>query len=409
MHGMTFKDLQQKFYDLIIEIQTHGGNLVFVGGCVRDILMQRTPKDFDAEVYGIAPEGLEKILRKFGPVKTIGKSFGVFYAMELGIEVAIPRMEKKIGQGHKGFEIFLDSTLEFKKASSRRDLTINSMGYDPLKDQLLDPWGGQEDLQAGILRATNPDSFGEDPLRALRVAQFAARFSMKPSDDLIHLCSKQDLSELPAERILEEMKKLLIKGVKPSYGLKFLRDAHLLHFFPELLITDALLEWVDKAAFKRIEGQLEIDFPFMLGLLVLPMRDEISKHSFLKRLGVSAKCFKTVLLFEKSCAFLQDIKEGTCRKIAFFFYDAGIDLEKFLTLMEIVSGKPSMHKDFERCGAWDREKILPIIKGHHLLKWSPDILPHDFSRILGGCHDIQLQEGLFEADAIWKRFQENQN
>ena len=65
MHGMTFKNLQQKFHDLIIEIQTHGGNLVFVGGCVRDILMQRTPKDFDAEVYGIAPEGLENILRKF--------------------------------------------------------------------------------------------------------------------------------------------------------------------------------------------------------------------------------------------------------------------------------------------------------------------------------------------------------
>jgi tRNA nucleotidyltransferase/poly(A) polymerase len=409
MNVMTFKDLQEKFHGLIIEVQRHGGNLVFVGGCVRDILLRQTPKDFDAEVYGIDPEALERVLKKFGSVKTIGKRFGIFYLIGLGIEVALPRLEKKISKGHKGFDIALDPSLSFQIASLRRDLTINSMGYDPLNDQLLDPWDGQEDLRAAILRATNPHSFGEDPLRALRVAQFAARFSMKPSDELIHLCAAQDLSELPSERILEEIKKLLMKGIRPSYGLIFLKDAHLLRFFPELTITEALLAWVDQAALKRIEGQLEIDFPFMLSLLVLPMADETSHYSFLKRLGVSTKCFKTVLLFQQAFPLFQSLGEEGYRRIAFSFYDAGVNLEKFLTFIEIILGNATLYNGFEHQGAFEREKILPIIKAHHLLKWSPDISPQDFSKILKACHSIQLQEGLFEADAIWGRFQENQN
>jgi tRNA nucleotidyltransferase/poly(A) polymerase len=409
MNVMIFKDLQEKFHDLIIEVQKHGGNLIFVGGCVRDILVHQEPKDFDAEVYGIDADVLESLLKKFGPVKTIGKSFGIFYVIGLGVEVALPRLEKKIGKGHKGFAISLHPSLSFQEASSRRDLTINSMGYDPLKNQLLDPWGGQCDLKEGVLRATNPQSFGEDPLRALRVAQFAARFCMKLSDDLISLCAEQDLSELPSERIVEEMKKLLTKGVRPSYGLKFLQDAHLLRFFPELRITDTLLTWVDQGALKRIEGHLEIDFPFMLSLLLLPMADEVSKHSFLKRLGVSTKCFKTVLLFQESFHLCQSFGEDKYRRIAFLFYKAGIEVKIFLTFMEIILGNSSIEKGFESCGAFDREKILPIIKGSHLLKWSPDISPQDFSKILEGCHSIQLQEGIFEAGAIWEQFKKQMN
>jgi hypothetical protein len=145
----------------------------------------------------------------------------------------------------------------------------------------------------------------------------------------------------------------------------------------------------------------------MLSLLLIPMMDEVSKHSFLKRLGVSIKCLKTVLLFQHSFHLCQSFGKDEYRRIAFCFYNAGIDLKNFLTFMEIVLGNTSLEEGFESCGAFEKEKILPIIKGHHLLKWSSDILPQDFSKILEACHSIQLQEGLFEADAIWKRFKEN--
>ncbi len=398
---MTFKDLAQKFHDLIIEVQKQGGNLVFVGGCVRDLLLHQTPKDFDAEVYGLTPEVLEILLKKFGPLKIIGKRFGIFYPMHLGIEVAIPRVEKKIGQGHKGFDVALDPTLSFKDASSRRDLTINSMGYDPLRNEILDPWGGEADLRAGILRPTNPESFGEDPLRALRVAQFAARFVMTPTDALITLCSQLDLSELPSERVLEEMKKLLIKGVKPSYGLIFLRDAGLLGFFQDLALTEDLLQWVDQAAGKRLEGSMYVDFSLMITLLTLPMKDP---KPFLQGLKVSHQVFKQVFFLYQTFYKLNTSSEYVYRKMAFDFDKSSIAIEKFFVMMDILKGPNALRASFDRLGALDLQKIRPIIKGRHLLKWCPELSPEAFQDVLEACHAIQLQEGLFEMDALWERY-----
>ncbi|MDH3593105.1 MAG: HD domain-containing protein, partial [Planctomycetota bacterium] len=119
-------------------------------------------------------------------------------------------------------------------AARRRDLTVNAIAYDPLKHELLDPHGGEDDLAAGRLRAVDPETFTEDPLRALRVAQFCARLEMTSEPALIDLCSRLDLSELAAERIQDEWNKLLLRAKRPSLGLAFLRDASLLRFFPEV-------------------------------------------------------------------------------------------------------------------------------------------------------------------------------
>jgi tRNA nucleotidyltransferase (CCA-adding enzyme) len=231
-----------------------GGRAVIVGGFVRDRLMNRPSKDLDVEVFGLSLEGLETILGRFGEVLTVGRSFGVLRIKGRSIDFSLPRRDSKVAPGHKGFEITFDAALSFEEASRRRDLTINSMGFDLATGEILDPHGGKRDLASKTLRATDVRYFSEDPLRGLRVAQFAARFRMSPDRELVELCRALDLSELPAERILEEFRKLLVQGEKPSLGLEFLRETGLLRFFPEL---DALVGLVQNP-FWHPEGSVWI-------------------------------------------------------------------------------------------------------------------------------------------------------
>jgi len=216
------------------ELSRAGGRAYLVGGSVRDRLLGLASKDLDIEVHGLAPERVEQILSSFGEVICVGRAFGVYRIKGLDADFSLPRRDNKIGAGHRGFEVQIDPDLDLTEASRRRDLTINSMALDLVSGELLDPHGGQADLNAGVLRATDPASFAEDPLRGLRVAQFAARFDLRPDAQLISLCESLDLSELPGERILEEIRKLLLKGSLPSAGLSILEQTGQIRFFPEL-------------------------------------------------------------------------------------------------------------------------------------------------------------------------------
>lgn len=212
-------------------VQQAGGLALLVGGYVRDTLLGIDSKDYDIEVYGLSLEELESLLSQFGTVMKVGRAFGVLRIKSYDIDISLPRKDSKTSAGHRGFVVDLDPHLSFADAALRRDLTVNSMGMDPLTFEVIDPHGGQLDLKSGVLRATDADSFCEDPLRGLRVAQFAARFDLRPNDALINICRNLDLSELPAERLYWEFHKLLLKGTKPSLGLQFLRDSELLRFF----------------------------------------------------------------------------------------------------------------------------------------------------------------------------------
>ena len=216
------------------EVANAGGRALLVGGWVRDRLRGVEATDLDMEIYGLELDELERLLAHFGAVIAIGRAFGVLQVKGLDVDFALPRLDSKSGAGHKGFEVRCDPGLDFATASRRRDLTINSMGLDPLTNEQLDPHGGARDLECGVLRAADPAHFSEDPLRALRVAQFAARFEMQPDAELLRLCAGLDLAELSAERVLEEWRKLLLRGARPSLGTEILRTTRLLRFFPEL-------------------------------------------------------------------------------------------------------------------------------------------------------------------------------
>ena len=225
---------ESRIVDVARAIDAAGGRAVAVGGHVRDRLLGRESKDRDVEVFGLDLDTLQEILARFGRVIAVGRAFGVLRLPELDVDFSLPRRDSKVGPGHRGFDVEADPTLDFETAARRRDLTVNSMGLDLLTEEILDPHGGRADLERGTLRAVDAATFPEDPLRGLRVAQFTARLLMDADTELLTLCRQLDLSEVSPERILEEFRKLLLQGVRPSLGLAFLRESGLLRFFPEI-------------------------------------------------------------------------------------------------------------------------------------------------------------------------------
>ncbi len=227
--------------DILKELRSIGVLPILVGGCIRDSLLNLPIKDYDIELFNIdSLEKVQNILKKFGSVKEVGKSFGVVILStpEYDFDFALARLEKKIDFGHRGFEITTDSNLSFEQASLRRDFTINSIGYDYFKKEFLDPNNGIEDLKNRRLKHIRDNSFIEDPLRVYRAAQLSSRFELQFDKKTFQLCKKMvdnnELLELPKERVFEEFKKLFLKSHKPSRGFEILRELGVLKHFPEL-------------------------------------------------------------------------------------------------------------------------------------------------------------------------------
>lgn len=221
-------------------VHAAGGRTFFVGGCVRDRILGIPVCDLDLEVYGIAPDALPDLLARAGKVDEVGRDFGILKVTKDGasVDVALPRTERKHGKGHRGFAVDADPALDPIVAASRRDLTINAVMEDVLTRELLDPWGGVADAKAGLLRHVS-SAFSEDPLRVLRVVQFAARFEFRVADETLALCRTIDLSELAAERIASEFEKWLGKAARPSRGLFAFIASGAFRVAPEIGFTHA--------------------------------------------------------------------------------------------------------------------------------------------------------------------------
>ena len=203
------KVIAEKVFDL-------GGKTYFVGGYVRDKIIGRDNKDIDIEIYGITVEQLRDVLDSIGERTEFGKSFGVFGLKGFDIDIAMPRKERCIGIGHKDFEVTVDPFMSEYDAAKRRDLTMNALMEDVLTGKVLDYFGGIDDINRKVIRHIDDDTFKEDALRVLRVAQFASRFNMNVAPCTIALCTNMDITTLPSERVFEETKKALLKSSKPS-------------------------------------------------------------------------------------------------------------------------------------------------------------------------------------------------
>ena len=262
---------------------------IVVGGSVRDHFLKLTIKDYDIEVYGLKRvEELEDILKEYGSVNLVGKSFGVLKFSYEGEEYdfSFPRREKKVGVGHRGFDIYCDGSLSFKEASLRRDFTINAMGYDVEKDEFLDSYGAKRDMRDKTLRHIDSKTFIEDPLRVYRAVQFCARFEYQLALETFELCQSMVeqgmMDELPKERIYEEFKKLLLKSPKPSIGFELMRKLGIVkRYYPEL---DAIVD-VPQSEIWHPEGDVWVHTLMCIDKMVALKRGE-EKHDLKMMFGV---------------------------------------------------------------------------------------------------------------------------
>ncbi|MBC3229764.1 multifunctional CCA addition/repair protein [Serratia fonticola] len=208
--------------------------IYLVGGAVRDTLLNLPVVDHDWVVVGATPADLLAL-----GYQQVGKDFPVFLNPQTHEEYALARTERKSGQGYTGFTCYAAPDVTLEEDLLRRDLTINAMarGDDGV---LVDPYNGKADLDARLLRHVS-DAFGEDPLRVLRVARFAARFAslgftVAPETSALmqQMAESGELASLTAERVWKETEKAL-QSQSPQVYFQVLRDCGALKvLFPEI-------------------------------------------------------------------------------------------------------------------------------------------------------------------------------
>ena len=191
-----------------------------VGGAVRDRLLGLPVQDHDWVVVGSTPEAMEA--RGF---KAVGADFPVFLHPETHEEYALASTERKVAQGYKGFTVYATPEVTLEQDLLRRDFTINAIAEDA-EGNLIDPYGGQADLKAGILRHVS-DAFAEDPVRILRGARFAARFGFTFAHETLALMRSMvdngEVDALVAERVWQELARGLMEK-HPSRFFTTLRE-----------------------------------------------------------------------------------------------------------------------------------------------------------------------------------------
>ncbi len=291
--------IQDNFLEKVLDkIIQNDATPILVGGCVRDHFLKLDVKDYDVEVYGLNTlESLETILEEFGSVNLVGKSFGIVKLSTplMEYDFSFPRTENKTSEGHTGFDVIIDGTMDFNQAAKRRDFTVNSIGYDYKNKTFLDPFGGIEDIKKQVLKHIDDSTFIEDPLRVYRAIQFSARFDFSLDTHTFKLCKKitqtEEFSMISKERIFEEYKKLFLKSKKPSIGL--------------VLLNELEIEEIDELVIEEIDEIIQNDLNNMdKQILIFSILDKlffkISDDKKLLKKIQTLQNFKVPRIFEKN-------------------------------------------------------------------------------------------------------------
>ena len=243
-------------------LRAAGHQAYLVGGCVRDILLEREPADYDV-VTDATPDRVQQL---FPRSLAVGAKFGVIVVAEdaepgesiqrevAQVEVATFRSDVGYSDGrHPDRVVYTDSPQEDAK---RRDFTINALFLNPESQEILDFVGGRDDLRAGIIRAIGrpADRFREDKLRTVRAVRFAARFryAIEAATFTAILKSAPDINEVSAERLRDELTKILTEGAARR-GFELLDETRLL---PELLPEIARMKGVEQPPQFHPEGDV---------------------------------------------------------------------------------------------------------------------------------------------------------
>lgn len=399
MINITYSDVKV----LAQQVADEGGILYLCGGSIRDMLLGIPISDFDCEIHLLSLDQVERVLENFAfinqlKIDKVGKSFTVFKVGQ-NLDVSIPRLEKKSGVGHKAFEIIGDPFLGTRRASQRRDFTINSLYLNVLTDEIIDHFGGQKHLEERTIAVIDPHTFRDDSLRVLRAAQFAARFNFTVADSTKDLCNKMNLFDLPKERIWGEFEKLLLSK-SPQVGMKALKDLGInSKLFPELHRLDLYREASDRM-FEMQE--LIVDLPkekkitLMLAALCHDL-EETKVESLLNRLDVYTKNNYDVRgtlikLLEHRHKPTMGLSESTIKKLA-----CKVELDLLYKLSKadhkskcISTLAPDYFITIARSSSVDHEPEKPFLQGRHLLELGlkPSQL---FGQMIDQAYQLQLE------------------
>lgn len=271
----------------LIDPALSGLQVYIVGGAVRDALLGRPAGDRDWVVVGSTPEDM--VARGFIPV---GGDFPVFLHPQTKEEYALARTERKSGRGYKGFTFYTGADVTLEEDLKRRDLTINAMAQS-MTGQLVDPLNGAADLQARLFRHVGP-AFEEDPVRILRLARFAARFTdFSVAPETLKLCQQMvasgEVDALVPERVWQELSRGLMSE-KPSRMLTVLVDTGAsARIMPEWKDSVRVAQWLDASA------QAGEYFPLSARYALLCLDTE-QRAELAKRLRVPTDCVEMARL-----------------------------------------------------------------------------------------------------------------
>lgn len=186
--------------------------------------MEGCSTDIDIEVFDISPAKFDTLMREFG-AKGHGKSFYVYNYKNF--DISLPRTEKKVGTGHRAFEVKVCD--DEKLAAKRRDFTINSIMINIFSSEVLDFYGGIDDIKNKTLKVVDEKTFIEDSLRVLRAIQFASRFNFSVDKDSLNLMKTMDLSDLSRDRVQVELRKLF-NAKHQEIGLDLIYELNLFEY-----------------------------------------------------------------------------------------------------------------------------------------------------------------------------------
>ena len=272
-----------------------------VGGCVRDALLGREIYDYDIEVYDIEPTKFNELMASIG-ASGVGKSYFIYKYKNY--DIGLPRSESKTGNSHKDFAVSYIN--DPKMASLRRDFTINAMMMNIFNGEILDFYGGKQDLVNKTLRHIDSEKFKEDPLRVLRGVQFSARLDFSIADGTLALMKSLSLEHLSRDRINTELikffrAKYLEKGAYYLFELGLFKEI----FGMQISMDDGFLsdlksarEFVDdeRLFLYLLFGKFELDANEILEKMRLPKSYfSILKQPYFKDMPIDKELMQIAL------------------------------------------------------------------------------------------------------------------
>ena len=400
-------------YDKLIgDIWKAGGKAYIVGGMVRDGILDRRCEDIDMEVLGIPRDKFESILNTYGKSYRCGKIYEI-YLLSSG--------------AHKIEISYIEEDIKLEELAKRRDFTINALYYNPIKNEVVDFFCGEKDIENKIVRATTKEVFKEDPLRIIRGAELASRLSFEIEEETMNLMKKSanELGRVAKERIVEELKKIYFLSEKPSIAFEKMNEANI---FQALLPRLSNLQNIIQDKIYHPEGDVYTHILMMLDVLPKEKRSmevfwgiiyhdmgkeetwpEFKNHSLIskrilqeegKDLIKDKKILKSVeTLVEYHEEPLRFLLEGFDR-IELKKLAVKVDIPKLLDLyLADVLGRGRKENESEleiidkiiRIYSEIKEELIPIIRGRDLIEWGVEN-KKNYSEIIARLFKAQLEE-----------------